>query len=146
MIGSAAYAERIQIDGLVAKIQSDLVYAKTPWGVRVIGTAKQLHDIRVGDRVTVLLNEDNSVVDVYKQGLPAPRHTLVQGHLLATTPARTELRLWTTEGKKVLSVAPTAVPRFNGILEGSPVTVELNERGQVVDVHKIAIASITRNS
>lgn len=144
--GSAAYAEHIQIDGLVAKVQSDLVYAKTPWGVRVIGTAKQLQDVRLGDRVTILLNEDNSVVDVYKQGVPAPRHTLVQGHLLGTTPARTELRLWTTEGKRVLPVAPAAVPRFNGILEGSPVTIELNDRGQVVDVHKAARATVTRNS
>jgi hypothetical protein len=130
----------VQLNGLVAKIQSDVVFAKTPWGLRMIGTTKQLRDVGVGDRVTILLNEDNSVVDVHKEGAPAPQHTVLNGHLLASTPVKNEIRLWTSEGKKVLPVTSSAIARFNAIPVGSPITVELNERGQVIDVRKFIMA------
>ncbi|ALA58299.1 hypothetical protein [Nitrospira moscoviensis] len=135
-----AYADHVQLNGMVAKIQSDVVFAKTPWGMRIIGTKKQLGDLGVGDRVTILVNEDNSVVDVHKEGAPAPRHTVLNGHLLASTPVKNEIRLWTAEGKKVLPVSTTAIARFNAIPVGSPITVELNERGQIIDVRKMIVA------
>ena len=140
MMGPAVYAaDHRQLIGTVTKIQSDVVYAKTPWGVRVIGTAKQLGSVRPGDRVTVWLNEDNTVIDVHKDGEPAPRHAKVNGHLIYRTPAKTEIRLWTAEGKKVLPVTPSAVARVGAIPAGSPVTVELNERGQVIDLHPMTV-------
>jgi hypothetical protein len=135
-----AYADHVQLNGMVAKIQSDMVFAKTPWGLRVIGTTKQLRDVGVGDRVTILLNEDNSVVDVHKEGVSAPKHTVLNGHLLASTPVKNEIRLWTSEGKKVFPVSTSAIARFNAIPVGSPITVELNERGEVIDVQKMIVA------
>jgi hypothetical protein len=140
LAATEAYADHVQLNGMVAKIQSDLVFAKTPWGMRIIGTKKQLGDVGVGDRVTILVNEDNSVVDVHKEGAPAPKYTLLNGHLLASTPVKNEIRLWTAEGKKVLPVASSAIARFNAIPAGSPITVELNERGQVIDVQKMIVA------
>lgn len=130
------YADHLQLNGMVAKIQSDVVFAKTPWGMRIIGTTKQLGDVGLGDRVTILLNEDNSVVDVYKPGMPAPQHTQLHGHLIGSTPVKNEIRLWTSEGKKILPVVSSAIARFNAIAVGAPVTVELNERGYVIDVRK----------
>lgn len=134
-----AYAEHMQLNGMVAKIQSNVVFAKTPWGLRMIGTTKQLHDVGIGDRVAILLNEDNNIIDVHKDGEPAPRHTVVNGHLIGSTPAKNTIRLWTSEGKKVLPVATSAIARFNAIPVGSPVAVEVNERGQVIDARKIAV-------
>ncbi len=139
-LATDAYADHVQLNGMVAKIQSDVVFAKTPWGMRIIGTTKQLNDVRLGDRVTILLNEDNSVVDVHKVGGPAPQHTQLNGHLIGSTPVKNEISLWTAEGKKVLPVASSAIARFNAIAVGSPVTVELNERGHVIDVRKFVPA------
>jgi hypothetical protein len=140
MIGTPAYAaDHTQLNGTVTKIQSEVVYAKTPWGVRMIGTARQLGDVHPGDRVTIWLNEDNSVIDVHKEGDPAPKHTVVNGHLIHSTPAKTEIRLWTAEGKKVLPVTPSAVTRVSVVPTGSPVIVELNERGQVIDLRPMTV-------
>ena len=144
IMGTAAYAvDHKQLDGTVTKIQSEVVYAKTPWGVRMIGTAKQLGHVRPGDRVIIWLNEDNSVIDVHKADEPAPKHAVVNGHLVYSTPAKTEIRLWTSEGKKVFPVTPSAVTRLSAIPAGSPVTVELNERGQVIDLHPMAVPDST---
>jgi len=140
LVAADAYAEHVQLNGMVAKIQSDVVFAKTPWGMRIIGTKKQLGDVGVGDRVTILVNGDNSVVDVRKDGAPAPKLTVLNGHLLASTPVKNEIRLWTSEGKKVLPVSTSAIARCNAIPVGSPITVELNERGQVIDVRKMIVA------
>lgn len=140
VVATDASADYLQLNGMVAKIQSDVVFAKTPWGLRMIGTTRQLGDVGVGDRVTILLNEDNSVVDVHKEGAPAPTHQVLNGHLVASTPVKNEIRLWTSEGKKVLPVATSAIARLNAIPLGSPITVELNERGYVIDVRKLLIA------
>lgn len=140
LTGTAAYAGHVKVDGTVSKIQSDVVYAKTPWGHRIIGTAKQLGDVRVGDRVAIWLNEDNSIIDVRKDGETAPKHAVLNGHVVYSTPAKTRIRLWTAEGKKELPVATSAVARLNAIPEGAPVTVELNEQGQVIDIQKMVFA------
>lgn len=140
LIATAAYADHVQWNGVVAKIQSDVVFAKMPWGQRMIGTTKQLRDLGVGDRVTILVNEDNTIIDVHKDGTPIPQHTVLNGHLIASTPAKNEIRLWTSEGRKVLPVSDSAVARFNAIPAGAPVTVEVNEKGQVVDVRKVTMA------
>lgn len=140
LTGTAAQAEHLKVTGVVSKVQSDVVYAKTPWGHRIIGTAKDLRDLRVGDRVAIWLNEDNSIVDVHRDGTVAPKHKVLNGHVLFSTPSKDQIRLWTTEGRKILPVSSSAVARLNAIPEGAPVAVEVNERGVVIDVQKMTMA------
>ncbi len=137
LAGTAAYAGHVKMTGMVSKIRSDVVYAKTPWGHRIIGTAKELRDVHVGERVAIWVNEDNSIVEVRKEGEAAPKHAVLNGHLLSSTPVKNQIRLWTAEGKKVLPVSSSAVARLNAVPVGSPVAVEVNERGVVIDVQKM---------
>ena len=139
LYATTVYAEPVQLHGMVTKIQSDVVFAKTPWGLRMIGTKKQLPDVSPGDRVTMRINEDNSVVDVHKEGTAVPTHRVINGHLIGSAPVKNEIRLWTAEGKKVLPVSTVVIPRLSAIPEGTPVTVELNERGHVIDVRKFML-------
>jgi hypothetical protein len=83
-------ADHLKLTGVVTRIQGDLIFAKTPWGQLTVGTTKRLGNIQVGDRITIWLNEDNSVIDVHKDGESTIQHSLLSGHLLYTMPLKTK--------------------------------------------------------
>lgn len=129
----------MNVQGIVHKIQGDVIFAKTPWGQIAIGTAKKLKNIAVGDEVILWVNEDNSVIEVHRKGASRPHHRLITGHLVYTTAAKNEIKLWTPEGAKTFPVDDSVIARLNAISEGAPVTVEVTEDRRVVDLHSLTL-------
>ncbi len=81
------------------------------------------------------LSDNNVVIDVHRKGEPAHHHRQIIGKLQYSTPDRKEITLWTPEGEKTFAVQKGR-SRLSGVEEGAPISVELNEAGNVIDIHK----------
>jgi len=89
---------------------------------------------KVGDEVTVVLNENNTIIDVHPQGEES-RHQFVSGKLLYVGKMKPEIKLRTPEGEKTYPLGRQEV-KTGGIEEGALVIAELNEAGVVIDLHR----------
>lgn len=87
-----------------------------------------------GDEVSVLLDENNMVIDMHLKGQEAG-HQFVTGKLIYVGKMKKEIKLQTSEGEKLFPLEKLEV-KTGGIPEGTQVTVELNEVGTVVDLHR----------
>ena len=130
-------SERMSVSGEITKIQSGVVVVKTSVGEMTL-SATALNNPQVGQEVVLWVNMDNVVIDVHKKGEPVPMHRLITGSLTYTSKNKDVLQLWTPEGEKTF---PVGVPKdkLAGVEEGSRITVELNEQGEVIELHHVAI-------
>lgn len=126
------------VSGVVVKAAGELAI-KTPQG-----TLYQLNEnqakrhghesFKEGDQVTFVLDENNSVIDVHPEGQKIEHH-YVTGKLVHIGKMQKEVKLATTDGEKVFPLANLEA-KTKGINEGTAVTVEVNEAGTVIDVHR----------
>jgi len=130
-------SERMSVSGEITKIQSGVIFVETSVGEMTL-SAKALHNPQVGQEVVLWVNMDNVVIDVHKKGEPVPMHRLITGSLTYASPNKDVLQLWTPEGQRTF---PVGVPKdkLAGVEEGSRITVELNEQGEVIELHHVAI-------
>ena len=89
---------------------------------------------KAGDEVTVMVDENNTVIDIHPKGQEG-NHQFVTGKLIYVGKMKEEIKLQTPDGEKVFPLAKLEV-KTKGIDEGTPVTVELNEAGTVIDLHR----------
>ena len=87
-----------------------------------------------GDEVSVLVDENNIVIDMHLKGQQAA-HQFVTGKLVYVGKMKKEIKLQTSEGDKEFPLERLEV-KTGGIDEGTMVTVELNEAGTVIDLHR----------
>ena len=125
------------ISGVVTKVAGGLAI-KTPQG-----TSYQVNENRVrahgyepfkeGDKVTIVLDENATVIDVHPEGQES-EHQYVTGKLIHLGKMQKEIKVATPEGEKVFPLANLET-KTKGIKEGTAVTLEVNEVGTVIDVH-----------
>lgn len=126
----------LTLDGVVTKIDSSLVYLKTPVGQYTINVKTAPADAAVGDEVRLWLNEENLVIDHHGKHKNKPgTHRLITGKLIYAGLTKKEIKLWTPEGEKVFPLDRMEV-KTKPIAEGSMVVVELDESGTVIDLRK----------
>lgn len=128
----------MKVTGTVSAIQTDLITVKTPWGQIRISSTTAPKNLEVGEEVEMQVNENNIVVDVHRVGDPSHSHRFVSGKLAYASKDRKEIKLWTPEGKKKFDVQ-IGRSQLSGIKEGTPVTIELNEAGKVIDIHRMTV-------
>ncbi|MCC6138994.1 MAG: hypothetical protein IT389_00100 [Nitrospira sp.] len=128
----------MKVSGVVSKIQSDLVTVKTPWGQLRIASATAPKNLEIGEAVEMQVNENNAVVDVHRKGDPTHFHRFVSGKLAYVSTDRKEIKLWTPEGEKSFAVQ-TGRSQLSGVEEGTPIAIELNEEGKVIDIHRLTV-------
>lgn len=87
-----------------------------------------------GDEVSVIVDENNIVIDMHPKGQEG-KHQFVTGRLIHLGKMQKEIKLQTPEGEKVFPLAHLET-KTKGLAEGTPVTVELNEAGTVIDLHR----------
>lgn len=86
-----------------------------------------------GDEVTVLLNENNAVIDIHPKGQEG-KHRFVTGKLIYVGKMKPEIKLATPQGEKVFPIERQEIK--TGVFEeGAMVTAELNEAGTLIDLH-----------
>jgi hypothetical protein len=113
-----------------------VAYVKTPVGQYTIPMNQAPPDAAVGDQVTLWLNEENLVIDHHGKHKNKPgKHRLITGKLIYAGLTKQEIKLWTPEGEKVFPLDRMEV-KTKPIEEGSMITVELDEKGTVIDLRK----------
>ena len=128
--------DHITVNGVVTKIQSGVIYIKSPVGQYTVNAKTAPADAAVGDEVTLWLNEENLVIDHHgKHKNKAGAHRLVTGKLIYAGLTKKEIKLWTPEGEKVFPLERMEV-KTKPIEEGSMIVVELDEKGTVIDLRK----------
>lgn len=95
---------------------------------------RQGREFKVGDKVEVSVNENNAIVDVHLEGEKA-EHKFVTGKLVYVGKMKKEIKLQTPEGDRSFPLLLQET-KTGGLAEGTEVTVELNEAGTVIDLHK----------
>ena len=128
----------MKVSGVVSKVQSGLTTVKTSWGSMTIVSATGPQKLEVGEEVEMTVNEGNAVIDVHRKGEQAHAHRYITGNLVYVVKMKKEIKLWTPEGEKVFPLERLEV-KTGGIEEGALVTVELNEAGTVIDLHRMTV-------
>lgn len=95
---------------------------------------RQDRAFKAGDKVEVSVNENNAIVDVHLEGERA-EHKFVTGKLVLVGKMNKEIKLQTAEGDQTFPLLLQET-KTRGLAEGTEVTVELNEAGTVIDLHK----------
>jgi len=128
----------MKVSGVVSIVQPDVVTVKTPWGRLRIASATAPKSLKVGEEVEMQVNENNVVVDVHRKGDASHSHRFVSGKLAYVSTDRKEIKLWTPEGEKTFAVQ-VGRSQLSGVDEGTPIAIELNESGKVIDIHRIMV-------
>ena len=95
---------------------------------------RQGRQFKAGDKVEVTVNENNAIVDVHLEGEKAP-HKFVTGKLVHVGKMNKEIKLQTAEGDQTFPLLLQET-KTKPLAEGTEITVELNEAGTVIDLHK----------
>lgn len=134
----ATASTHIKVSGVVSKVESGLTTIKTPWGSMTIASSFTPKILEVGEEVEMQMNENNAVIDVHRKGEKSQYHRFVSGDLTYTSPDHKEIKLWTPEGEKVFDVQ-SGRSKMGTFQEGAPITLELNEAGKVIDIHRFTV-------
>lgn len=128
-----------KVTGVVTAEKGGIVTVKTPTGDLTLNekTARQHgHDVfKVGDEVTIVLDENNAVIEAHPKGEEGSHH-FYTGKLVYVGKMKKEIKLVTPEGEKVFPLGRLEV-KTKPIEEGAMVTVEVNEGGTVIDLHRV---------
>lgn len=127
------------VHGVVVAEKSGVLTVKTPEGTTISVSEKASerhgHTVpKVGQEVTVVLNENNNVIDVHLKGTEGA-HSFVTGKLVYVGKMKPEIKLQTPQGDKTFPLVRQDI-KTGGIEEGALVTAELNEAGAVIDLHR----------
>lgn len=128
-----------KMTGIVTDEKSGQLTVKTENGstLRINRNAELRHGHampNIGDELTIWVNENNTVIDVHPKGEEGI-HRFITGKLAYVGKMKDQIKLWTPDGEKVFPLERLEV-KTGGIEEGALVTVELNEAGTVIDLHR----------
>lgn len=115
--------------GLAIKTKEGTTYQLSENEARRQGRA-----FKAGDKVEVSVNENNAIVDVHLEGEKGD-HKFVTGKLIHVGKMNKEIKLQTAEGEQSFPLLLQET-KTKALAEGTEVTVELNEAGTVIDLHK----------
>ena len=129
-----------KVEGVVTELKSGLYTVKTTTGATLTLTEatafRQGQAVpKVGDEVTLWVNEGNMVMDARPKGQPGKGPRFITGTLASIDNGKSQMTLSTSGGERGYSLRPES-RMFRDIAVGSEVTIEVNEMGEVIDVHK----------
>lgn len=127
------------LHGVVTAEKSGVLTVKTSDGstMSVSEKASERHGHtvpKVGQEVTLVLNENNNVIDVHLKGAEGA-HSFVTGKLVYVGKMKPEIKLQTPQGDKTFPLVRQDI-KTGTFEEGALVTAELNEAGAVIDLHR----------
>ncbi|GJL51383.1 hypothetical protein [Candidatus Nitrospira salsa] len=127
-----------KVSGVVATIKGDIVTVETSSGNVPLNqkNAKQHGhaEYKVGDEVTLVMDENNTVIEAHHKGEEGHHH-FYTGKLVHMGKMDKHIKLETSEGEKTFPLDRLEIKTKN-IEEGTVVTVEVNEGGKVIDLHR----------
>lgn len=131
--GSKAH---LLLTGTISKMKSNFIFFKTPIGIVNVNTKIGIKNAKIGQTMTLHMRNDSVVADLAAANDSALIRRFVTGPLDFTAPDHANVRLWTPEGEQAYPVG-VGKSDLNGAREGTPITVELNGQGEVVELHRV---------
>ncbi len=124
------------LTGTVSKLKSNFIFLRTPVGVVNVNAKIGIKKAKVGQTITLHMHRHHVVADLSELSASSPGRRFVTGPLEFATPDHTSVKLWTPDGEQTF---PTdrGKAALDGLKEGSPITVELNGEGAVVEYHRL---------
>jgi hypothetical protein len=131
--GSRAH---LLLTGTISKMKSNFIFFKTPIGIVNVNAKIGIKNAKIGQTMTLHMHDDHVVADLAASSGSALIRRFVTGPLEFTAPDRTSVRLWTPEGEQIY---PTDLGKsvLNGARAGTPITLELDGQGGVVEFHRM---------
>lgn len=129
-----------KVEGVVTEIKSGLIIVKSSTGPTLTLTENTAARIgravpKVGDEMTLWVNEGNMVMDARPKGHPGKSPRFITGTLASIDNGKSHMTLATLGGEKSFHLRPES-RMFRDIAVGSEVTIEVNDTGEVIDIHK----------
>ena len=129
-----------QVEGVISEVKSGLYTVKTSTGATLTLTESAAVRYgrnlpKVGDEMTLWVNEGNMVMAAYPKGQPGKAPRFITGTLSSIDNGESRMTLSTSEGERGYSLKPES-RMFRDIAVGSEVTIEVNDMGEVIDIHK----------
>lgn len=131
--GSKAH---VLLTGTISKLKSNFIFFRTPIGIVNVNTKIGIKNAKVGQVLTLRMHDHHVVADLSASVDSALIRRFVTGPLEFADPDRASIRLWTPEGEQTYP-ADLGKSSLNGARAGSPITVELDGQGDVVEFHRI---------
>ncbi|MCA9500948.1 MAG: hypothetical protein KC588_17270, partial [Nitrospira sp.] len=126
------------VSGVVTAVKGDIVTVKTSTGTLTLtqkGAAEHGHaEYKNGDEVTLMMDENNNIIEAHHKGEEGNHH-FYTGKLIYMGKTQKEIKLETIDGEKVFPLSRLEI-KTKPIEEGEIVTVEVNEGGIVIDLHR----------
>ena len=85
--------------------------------------------------MTLWVNEGNMVMDARLKGQSGQAPRFITGMLGSIDHGKSQMTLSTSGGEKSFKLRPES-RMFRDIAVGSEVTIEVNDTGEVIDIHK----------
>ncbi len=129
-----------KVEGVVIDMKSGLYTVKTPTGATLTLTeaaaVRHGHGVpKVGDEMTLWVNEGNMVIDAHLKGQSDKAHRFISGTLASIDNAKSQMTLSTSGGEQNITLKPES-RMFRDIAPGAQVTLEVNETGEVIALQK----------
>jgi len=129
-----------KVEGVVTEVKSGLYTVKSPTGAMLTLTeaaaVRHGHSApKVGDEMTLWVNEGNMVMDARPKGQPGKAPRFITGTLASIDNGTSQMTLATSGGEKSFNLRPES-RMFRDIAVGTQVTIEVNDTGEVIDIHK----------
>lgn len=129
-----------KVEGVVIDMKSGLYPVKTPTGATLklteAAAVRHGHGVpQVGDEMTLWVNEGNMVIDAHLKGQSGKPHRFISGTLASIDNVKSQMTLSTSGGEKNFKLKPES-RMFRDIDAGAQVTIEVNETGEVIDLHE----------
>jgi hypothetical protein len=129
-----------KVEGVVTELKSGLIIVKSSTGATLTlneNTAARLGKPvpKVGDEMTLWVNEGNMVMAAHPKGQPGKPSRFISGTLASIDNGKSQMTLSTSKGERGYSLRPES-RMFRDIAVGSEVTIEVNDTGEVIDIHK----------
>ncbi|MBV6468386.1 hypothetical protein FBQ96_06990 [Nitrospirales bacterium NOB] len=127
---------RLLLNGTVSKLKSNYVFLKTPLGIVTVSGKTGVRNAKAGQEMSVWVQERHVAIDLYQDSLSTPSRRFLSGPLAYESEARGSLLMHTPEGAQAIPLTqrPSALAALK---EGTPITVELDQDGGLVDVRRV---------
>jgi hypothetical protein len=139
-----------KVEGVVIEMKSGLYTVKTSTGATLTlaeaAVIRHGHSVpKVGDEMTLWVNEGNMVMDVCPKGQPSTAPHFISGTLASIEYGKSHMTLSMMGGEKSFTLRPEN-RMFRHITVGTRVTIEVNDRGEVIDIHKDKNKGVSKSS
>jgi len=87
-----------------------------------------------GEEVLIMVDENNTIIDLHRKDENS-KHSFVTGKLVHVGKMKPEIKMQTDDGEKVFPLLHQET-KTKPLPDGTMITVELNEAGFVIDLHR----------